>query len=107
MDRESGTSVTKRALGIESEGFVKRCHLEGGKRPSFSCFCVKNRWKGHHWKGENGKVGAGLGGCWTLVDPGPMQQTDSCLGWSSGEMAGNHQLLRVVETMEWSERQHS
>ena len=81
MDRELGTCVIKRALGIESEGFVKRCNLEGGKRPSFSCFCEKNLVERVPLAtAENRGVGAGLGGCLGLADPGAVQQTDPCLG---------------------------
>lgn len=69
-----------RALGIELEGLVKRCNLGGGKRPSFSCVCVKNLVERVPVaKAENRGVGAGLGACLGLVDP-DVQGTGTYLG---------------------------
>lgn len=80
VDRELGTCVIKRALGIELEGLVKRCNLEGEKRPSFSCFCVKSQVeRAPLAKAENrsrGRFRSLLG----LVDPGDVQRTDTCVG---------------------------
>lgn len=71
----------QRALGIELEGLVKRCNLEAGKRPSFSCCCLKNRVESTPFaKAENRGVGADLGACSGPVDPGDVQQTGTCLG---------------------------
>lgn len=43
VDRELVSCAIKRTLGRELEGLVKRCNLEGGERPGFSCLCLKNR----------------------------------------------------------------
>lgn len=59
-------------------------------------------------KTENRGVGAGLGDCLALVDPGDVLQAEIHVWvWSSGETAEYHQLMCVVKAVELNERQHS
>lgn len=65
------------------EDLVKIWSLEGGKKPSFSCFLLGELGRKRaiqSVKAENSGVGASWGDCLGPVDPGDVHQADTYLG---------------------------